>query len=198
MDNDKSFAAVFDMSVTEIDSSLKSLVERVDQNSTDYRQSGSDRAMDFEDVDLGKLGTSSLEMDTLKENSRGSAREVCLCGHGISRHFKQRDAWMCMVTKIWCRCSEPLPVLQSEDLKPFMFKTTGAGPHHALTKGLHALSQKGKGVKWIIVAQCQICRQSDAAVHATPLAENNRFSVEYAKQNALLCLACLKESGGYL
>lgn len=154
--------------------------------------------MDFEEVDLGRLGTSSLEMNTLKENSKENSREVCICGHSVSRHFKQGDIWMCIVTKMWCRCPGPLPVLQSQDLKPFMFKTTGAGPHHALTKGLYALSQKGKGMRWIIKTECQICRKSDVTIYATPLAENNRFSVDYAKQNALLCIECLKELGGYL
>ena len=147
----------------------------------------------FHEVNLDEIGVSQDEMDKYMSALRfgGEARLICICGHQMTRHFESPRGYNCTHGKSWCGCRKPMAVLVPEDVSVFRFKTTGYGREHALTKGLHALSQKKKKVNWLIGRKCFGCGITSEVLHPVPLNEFMRLIYDSGKFNALFCKDCL-------
>lgn len=157
--------------------------------------------MSSEEASLEDLGIQVNEMnsymDSLKTGIGNPARQVCICGHPLTRHSKTEVSSYCDVGKLWCACSEPLPALESEDLRTFAFSTSGLGKKHALAKGLHALRKNGKSARWIIERFCFRCGTEGCTVFPVPLTKDERIANGSGHRNALLCESCILAKGGF-
>lgn len=115
---------------------------------------------------------------------------ICLCGHGLSRHTLVDGIVSCVPSKMSCPCRNIRAVLDVEDTRPFLRKTQGPGPEHALSRGLAVLAASGKEGHWIIDLECDKCgehsdRLSPVCVTATGVMV--RMPTGY---DALLCPTC--------
>jgi len=92
------------------------------------------------EVTLESIGLSLDQMDSymisIKTGIGNFDRQICICGHPMARHERSGEFSSCTVSKSWCACSAPLPVLEAERIKPFRFASTGFGQKHALSKGV--------------------------------------------------------------
>lgn len=128
-----------------------------------------------------------------KLSKKGKAkrdRRVCLCGHGVSKHTTFNGILVCKPSAMMCPCKKINPVLEAEDTRMFLRKTEGAGPMHALSRGLYACIEAGRKVEWIVPLQCDRCKSKDKRVVPAPVTQNG-FSADYATGfDALLCDDC--------
>jgi len=117
-------------------------------------------------------------------------RRVCLCGHGVSKHTTYNGILVCKPSAMTCPCKKINPVLEAEDTRMFLRKTEGAGPMHALSRGIYACLEAGKKVEWIVALECDRCHATDKRVVPVPVTQNG-FSADYATGfDALLCDEC--------
>jgi hypothetical protein len=155
-----------------------------------------DDSASIEDIGI-HLEEMDKYMDLLKSGVGNPARQICICGHSLSRHTKSEPSSYCNVAKAWCDCAEPLPVLEPEDLRTFVFSTNGVGKKHALAKGLHALRKNGKSARWLIERLCFRCGVEGRTVYPTALTRDKRIARGAGHTNALLCESCVNALGGY-
>ncbi len=157
--------------------------------------------MGDEIASLTDLGIQEDEMDaymeSLKTGVGNPARQICICGHSLSRHTKSEVSGYCNVAKAWCDCAEPMSVLEPEDLRTFVFSTNGVGKKHALAKGLHALRKNGKTARWLIERVCFRCGAEGRTVFPAALTRDKRIARGSGHTNALLCEPCVNSLGGY-
>jgi hypothetical protein len=162
---------------------------------------GEASVMSDESANLGDFGIKDEEMDTYMESLKSGvgnpARQICICGHSLSRHTKSEVSGYCNVAKAWCDCSEPMSVLEPEDLRTFVFSTSGVGKKHALAKGLYALRKNGKTARWLIERLCFRCGAEGRIVFPTALTRDKRIARGSGHTNALLCESCVNALGGY-
>jgi hypothetical protein len=117
-------------------------------------------------------------------------RRVCVCGHAVSKHTTYNGILVCKPSAMMCPCKKITPVLEAEDTRMFLRKTEGAGPMHALTRGISACLEAGRQVEWIVSLQCARCGSSDKRVTPVPVTQNG-YSADYATGfDALLCDDC--------
>jgi hypothetical protein len=155
--------------------------------------------MSAEVVTLESIGIDSIEMDrfmtSLKTGFGDEDRQICLCGHQMSRHERSDSIVYCSVSRAWCDCSHPVPVLEPEQVNPFRFATTGFGKKHALAKGVYALHKNGKTAKWLIEIHCFKCKAMDQAIYPAPINKSNKVSNSSGYRNVFLCMPCIEEIG---
>ena len=148
---------------------------------------------------LESIGIGELEMAAfMNSNYSGIGdedRQICLCGHQMSRHQRSDAVVYCSVSRAWCDCAHPIPVLDPEQVNPFRFATTGFGKKHALAKGIYALQKKGKTARWLIPIECFKCNASDQHIYPAPISKSNKVSNSSGYRNVLLCMPCIEEIG---
>jgi hypothetical protein len=128
----------------------------------------------------------------LKTKPRRDPR-ICVCGHAVNKHVIESGA--CEPTKYKCPCRHLHPVLTAEDTRMFLRKTTGPGPEHALTRGIAALAEAGKGCDWLEGSRvCAKCSAKDVQVKAVPTnSTGTAVLYEHSQFNILVCVDCYKE-----
>ena len=153
---------------------------------------------------LAALGISShaaIEVDQSEKQVR-SLRDnrVCLCGHPVSRHKVDPYSGIltCKPSQLLCRCKSVRPVLTTNDTRLFLRRTTGAGLHHALVRGLAACAQVGKEVAWIEPPQCERCKTLTGNIAPVVITSYLKVVPEVDKDSdtglhAMLCDTCIKE-----
>lgn len=126
---------------------------------------------------------------------------VCICGHPVGRHAVSEvtGKTSCRPTRMDCPCPVIEPVVEVEDVRPFLHKTKGHGFKHALMLGFAALEKKGKSFEWIEEAgwpRCEMARtETECAGGKLPYAvRGGRLSREPADRNVLLCEAHFEEA----
>jgi hypothetical protein len=116
----------------------------------------SDFEFDFEIVD--KMN------EIYKAEPRNNNREICACGHAMSRHRhdKMNNVWLCKPGQLSCDCGHRMAVIEVPNTRYFMRKSKGSGEKHALPRGI-AASIKALGdefeakKKWLIPPVCGKC-----------------------------------------
>ena len=155
-----------------------------------------DRSASVED-----LGIDPTEVEAHIEASKSwmdnPDKAICICGHALTRHTISETSVYCTVAKAWCSCFEPIAVLVTEDLRPFIYSTTGVGKKHALAKGLYTLRKNEKSARWLIERFCFRCKAEDQTLFPTALTRDKRIAKNSGYSNALLCEACVIDLGGY-
>lgn len=151
------------------------------------------------EVSLEAIGISFDEMDSymnaLLTGIGDPDRQICICGHPMTRHDIFEGLTACNISRANCRCSFPLAVLEAAKIKPFRFASTGFGKRHALTKGVHALIKQGIQARWLIDLMCMKCGATDRELHAAPISSTNRIPNDSGYRNALICMPCIEEIG---
>jgi hypothetical protein len=115
---------------------------------------------------------------------------ICACGHSMTKHTEVGGIVMCKPSKMDCPCKKSRPVLDAEDTRPFLRKTQGPGPMHALSRGLAALLTSGKNADWIIDLVCDKCSKSSGMLSPVPVTKDGRPSDASTGYDALLCNKC--------
>lgn len=115
---------------------------------------------------MGEFGFSEEELQEAEELAMGKVgtREICACGHPISRHrFNPVDnKYECQPNAMSCPCIQPRVVMKVTNERYFIRKSTGSGPKHALSLGYiaskNALGEDFvNGTKWLIPKICDRC-----------------------------------------
>lgn len=125
----------------------------------------------------------------LRERPASRDGRVCLCGHGVGRHTVTGGAVWCKPARMDCPCKKVRPVLEVDDARPFLRKTGGGGPMHALVRGVSALVASGKKAEWIVDLVCDKC-SGDQEVVPVPVTRNGIPVDEATGYDALLCSGC--------
>lgn len=141
-----------------------------------------------------ELKDTADELNAAKDKRR--SREVCLCGHGKSRHRKTTTGGVrCKPNARWCHCDQFRPVITTTNLNPFIRFSRGNGPLHALSQGIAGLMEKGGSFEWITgAAVCAGCGNTE---HLIPvLVTKSGFRAEPDKdklddrKDVFLCEEC--------
>lgn len=132
----------------------------------------------------------AIKMDTTLSTRKTRDDRICLCGHGKTRHTEVAGMTFCKPSKMECPCKKERLVLSVDTTRPFMRKTEGGGPMHALIRGLSALINQGKSAEWIVELKCDRCGADDVVVSPVPVTQNGIASVEATGYDALLCQGC--------
>ena len=148
---------------------------------------------------LEKMGISLEEALKADEKVRGEAKtrdrdgRVCLCGHAIARHTLVGGVVYCKPSRMECPCKKTRPVLEVEDTRKFLRRTSGSGAMHALTLGIVSHVQTGKSVEWIVDLKCDRCGTDDNNVVPAAVTQNGRAASYATGFDALLCPKCRTE-----
>lgn len=116
-------------------------------------------------------------------------RRVCLCGHPIGRHSEYAGTMTCKPSALLCPCKAIKPVVEAEDIRPFLRKTEGSGAMHALTRGIAAAVSSGKEVTWLIEIKCDKCGGTENVVPAA-VTQNGFLKDTATGFDVLLCHGC--------
>jgi hypothetical protein len=147
---------------------------------------------------LAALGISADEAiqadEMLKEKTKiNRDPRICLCGHASNKHLVANGVVMCNPSRMVCPCKNLRPVIEVEDTRKFLRKTTGPGIEHALVRGIAALAKEGKEARWIDTPKCDRCSTTDGKIVPVPITAGKTVAYEPTNHNALLCEKCLGE-----
>jgi hypothetical protein len=145
----------------------------------------------------------SLEAEKAK---RTSDPRICICGHNARSHgsqsvsgmgydlYQSRGKEMCSAGRQMCPCMQFEAVATCSDVRVFIFKTTGYGNNHALSKGILAAQTRGKDVAPIGEWTCKACGEGAAegkTVGPVPIGLSRQEVQRPGEVNMLLCGECL-------
>jgi hypothetical protein len=146
---------------------------------------------------LAALGMTTEQVTKIDEvlRTRPQKRDgrICLCGHGVTKHLVSDGFVTCKPSKMDCPCKKVRPVIDAEDTRPFLRRTQGAGPMHALSRGLAALAVSGKNANWIIDLKCDRCNAETNNLVPVPVTATGFAVSEPTGYDALLCVKCREE-----
>jgi hypothetical protein len=135
----------------------------------------------------------AVEADNrLKERQVRDPR-ICLCGHAINKHIVANGVVMCTPSRMVCPCKSVRAVIEVEDTRKFLRKTTGPGIEHALVRGIAALAADNKEAKWIEPPKCDRCSTTEGRIVPCPITAGKQIANEASGTNALLCTKCMEE-----
>lgn len=119
---------------------------------------------------------------------------ICLCGHAINKHNIVRGEVQCVPSRYWCPCKNMRAVIEVEDTRMFLRKTTGPGVEHALVRGISALAEHGKEVTWIETPTCDRCKTTEGKITPVPInGYSSNVAYEATGLDALLCAKCMED-----
>lgn len=140
--------------------------------------------------------TELVEEFTAKEDPK-LHREVCSCGHPISKHkINEFDTNIidCAAGRYRCPCQSLRPVISAPDLRYFMRKSRGNGKLHALVLGIHAaISAKADSaseMEWLIKHECEKCKTEGVTLHPTYVSPHGIVMDDPQERTAMLCDTC--------
>lgn len=146
---------------------------------------------------LAALGMTTEEVTAIDSvlRTRPQKRDgrICLCGHGVTKHLVNDGIVTCKPSKMDCPCKKVRPVIDAEDTRPFLRRTQGSGPMHALSRGLAALAVNGKEANWIIDLECDRCHEATNNLVPVPVTSTGFAVTEATGYDALLCATCREE-----
>jgi hypothetical protein len=151
---------------------------------------------------LAQMGITPEDVDEnwhRREKYRAEDRVICTCGHAKNRHTIENDFVTCNPSRINCACGHYVPVLKVQDTRDFLSSTKGAGPLHALIRGIRTTLKKERKVEWIDDHyKCGMCgaQGNEKQLTITPLEGSpetgmrKSIEVEFARYNGFLCDDC--------
>lgn len=116
---------------------------------------------------------------------------ICICGHPAGRH-SDLYVMSCKPSAMSCPCKGLRVVLESDDVRPFLRKTEGAGPLHALGRGMAAAMKKGIKFWWTVPIMCDRCK-TEGPVSPVAVSQRGISMSEATGYDALLCASCRTE-----
>lgn len=142
----------------------------------------------FAFLDFSQQEAQEADEQLKKPRSNRDSR-ICACGHPMGRHTNLSGMTYCKPTRMECPCKHPKPVLEASDVRPFLRKTNGAGPMHALGRGLAAAAAKDVEVRWLIEMRCDRCK-AEGPVSPVPVTQRGIAVTEATGFDAFLCADC--------
>lgn len=118
---------------------------------------------------------------------------ICLCGHAVNKHTVTNGMVLCTPSRMVCPCKSVRAVIEVEDTRKFLRKTTGPGVEHALVRGIAALADNNKEAKWIDPIKCDRCATTEGRIIPCPITEGKQVAYKATGRDALLCTACMEE-----
>ena len=119
-------------------------------------------------------------------------RTVCVCGHPMTYHASIGDVHVCTPAKSRCRCTKSRAILNSTNLRRFMYTTEGVGVNHALGKSIAACRADGVGFEWIGgEIKCDICLE--VTQEPIPIAVDTTFdkpATQSTGTDKIICIGC--------
>lgn len=140
-----------------------------------------------------QLGMSSEAVDEYLSRlpRRPTNREICTCGHPISKHSEISEGLeACVTSNLWCPCAQPYPLVEVDDVRYFMRESHGRGVKHALTIGLRNLQKAGKTSRLLIEPHCFICGETNVSVEIVGIDRHGGLAFAAAPVNVLSCENC--------
>ncbi len=134
------------------------------------------------------------EADELIAARQGRQRDgrICTCGHPLTRHTVVNGTVYCKPSRMECPCKVTRAVLDVSDTRPFLRKTEGPGPLHALSRGMLAALRSGHRVAWLIEKKCDRCA-AEGPVSPVPVTQRGVAVNHPTGHDALLCKTCREE-----
>ena len=133
---------------------------------------------------------------------RGKSREICSCGHPVNSHKVMEDGsgrTTCTPGRTACGCIEILPIITTDNLRFFLFGTTGMcyGLDHALSKGILLTEESDDfGYQWLSGDEAVCGKCSEVTPFPIPVAID-RITGKLAMDgsignnfNRILCQGC--------
>lgn len=148
----------------------------------------SEKAFEFFDFDIEEAAMIDAALTARRERDG----RICICGHAMSKHSNTYGPVNCKPTRMQCKCRQMRAVLETNDVRVFLRKTSGQGPMHALGRGLQAAIANGNTVEWIIPQECDKCH-TPGPISPVPInmtVTGPSVASEETGYNALLCKTC--------
>jgi hypothetical protein len=127
-----------------------------------------------------------MERVTAAAKARGT---VCMCGHPSGRHTEEVGVYSCSAGKYTCPCKKLKPVIEVDNARIFLRKTTGPGTQHALAQGMLSAIKAGQEISWLIEQKCDKC-DVPGAVAPCPVNQRGVVMDEATGYDVLLCRDC--------
>ena len=145
-----------------------------------------ENAMSFFDFteDEAEKALNNIEMLSGRKDGR-----ICLCGHSNGRHSLVNGILSCQAAKQYCPCKSLRLVVECSNTRPFLRKTSGAGPLHALSQGIATALKAGYEIKWLVPMECDKCHKP-GPVSPIPVSQRGVEMDEATGYDALLCREC--------
>jgi hypothetical protein len=134
----------------------------------------------------------ALKIDAELTSRKPRDGRICSCGHAAARHDVTSGVVYCKPSRLECNCRALKVVLESDDVRPFLRKTEGAGALHALGRGTAAALKKGIHFEWVIEPVCERCK-TPGPISPVPVTKNGIAAREDTGYNVLLCATCRTE-----
>lgn len=131
-------------------------------------------------------------MEFVDTSREGMDHRVCVCGHPVKRHKRDRMTGImtCSPNAQRCPCQRPFAVLKASDLRVFLRSTRGEGWLHALGQGLLSAQEKGIKLDWLVEMKCEMCEQ-EAKVMPVLLNKDKKADILTGTMSFLLCDDCM-------
>lgn len=150
--------------------------------------------MDSSNDAFDQLGLRASEVDEYLDRlpRRPSNRQICICGHPMSKHSELVAGTVsCVTSNLWCPCTKPFAIAEVDDIRYFMRESHGRGKKHALTIGLRGLQKAGKKSRLLIEPHCFKCASQDISLEIVGIDRNGGIAYSAAPVNLLLCERCI-------
>lgn len=134
--------------------------------------------------DEAEQALNNIEMLSGRKDGR-----ICLCGHSNGRHTVVSGILSCQAAKQFCPCKKLRLVVECSNTRPFLRKTSGAGPLHALSQGISSAIKAGYEIKWLVDMECDKCQKA-VPVSPVPVSQRGVEMDEATGYDALLCRDC--------
>jgi hypothetical protein len=139
---------------------------------------------DFSEDDVAEA------LDKRTDNAQKKDGRICACGHAVKRHREVRGISICQPSAMNCMCRYLRAVVETDDIRFFLQKTTGKGQFHALSMGMASAIKAGKEVKWAVSpVVCDYCKEPGKLL-PVPVTQQSVFVDREAENTVLLCRDC--------
>lgn len=134
--------------------------------------------------DEAEKALNNIEMLSGRKDGR-----ICLCGHSNGRHSWVNGILSCQAAKQYCPCKSLRLVVECSNTRPFLRKTSGPGPLHALSQGIASAIKAGYEITWLVPMECDKCHKT-GPVSPIPVSQRGVIMDEATGYDALLCRDC--------
>lgn len=146
---------------------------------------------------LAKTGISLEDIQKVSEilkTTRTKDNRVCVCGHTMSKHNRAENGVItCRPSALSCLCKRMHPVLKSDNIRPFMRKTSGHRMEHALMLGIAKCIEIGATFEWLEdPLTCERCKK-ETVVFPVCLTSQGFKAPDSMGYDHLLCDDCFGE-----
>jgi len=150
------------------------------------------------DISMEALAATGLDIEKIQavvedlKEKRHRDDRVCICGHTVAKHKSSGGFVSCIPSKLVCLCKSVVPVLRSDNIRPFMMKTYGHKEEHALMLGMVKAIELGATIEWIVPMQCSRCK-AETRVFPVCVTSTGFKTPESVGYDRLICEQCFKE-----